>query len=77
MMGNPPPTVPVINPPAWSPPNAVFIQNKIGGECYYCYWLDVLIDTSLNISGDREQISSKEKLHNILDPKCSAAAKIE
>jgi len=30
MMGNPPPTVPVINPPAWSPPNAVFIQNKIG-----------------------------------------------
>ena len=30
-MGNPQPTVPVINSPAWSQPNHVYIHNKIGG----------------------------------------------
>jgi len=32
MMGNPQPTVPVINSTAWSQPNHVYIHKKIGGK---------------------------------------------
>ena len=37
MMGNPQPTVPVINSAAWSQPNHVYIHKKIGGNTLSFY----------------------------------------